>query len=367
MSSRRPKPFSVDRIRVRVHSGPRSDGRWRWRADRPMGKGKRQAVWSGWGTREEAGHIVTRLAGGARRVQRGDISTVDDLMDCWIASEIKRSISERSKSARKNHAKAVATSSLQFIALERLYTHHLDAYVQEQRDKGRAQSTIREDLRCLRQAWRWAQGMDAAPGRPAPRIEVAVTDSVYSRRTPTTAEVLSVLEVLKRPNRTPWVHRVVFLLYATGARRGEIADLTWERVNLVTGALQLDGKTGPRVAVLHPRALRELHTWPHERNTVHGTGPRSVRSNLNARLKTACDLAGVEQFSPHGLRRLAVDTIYRSGVAPEVAAAMLGHSVQTALRKYRQVSEADMLSAVQAAGMGVVPDGDVLEFKRGEG
>ena len=50
----RPKPWAMGRVRVRVHSGPRDDGRWRWRADVAAPEGRRETLWTGWGTRDEA-------------------------------------------------------------------------------------------------------------------------------------------------------------------------------------------------------------------------------------------------------------------------------------------------------------------------
>jgi integrase len=49
---------------------------------------------------------------------------------------------------------------------------------------------------------------------------------------------------------------------------------------------------------------------------------------LRTRYGHPCEREGVPRFTPHGLRRLAVDRLYRDA-DPGTAAAFLGHSEQS--------------------------------------
>ncbi|MCB9742255.1 MAG: tyrosine-type recombinase/integrase [Alphaproteobacteria bacterium] len=71
-------------------------------------------------------------------------------------------------------------------------------------------------------------------------------------------------------------------------------------------------------------------------------------------LARACQNAKVQPFTPHGLRRMVVDRLARSGVDIATAASLTGHSPEVMLRHYRKVSEADRVAAVERAQLGVL-------------
>ena len=88
----RPDPFRVilpdgGHVSVRVHSGPNRDGLWRWRAERRTKEGKRETVWTGVGTKDEANAEVLKAAAGSRR---GDVVTVEDLLLEWTTARRER-------------------------------------------------------------------------------------------------------------------------------------------------------------------------------------------------------------------------------------------------------------------------------------
>lgn len=70
------------------------------------------------------------------------------------------------------------------------------------------------------------------------------------------------------------------------------------------------------------------------------------------------------EYTPQGLRRLAVDALYEAAQDAQVdvgtVAAIMGHSPSTELRHYRTPSLKAKRAAVVAAGLGMVPSsGDV--------
>lgn len=365
MSRTRPKPWSVGRVRVRVHSGPREDGRWRWRADRPDGRGGRVPVWSGWGSRDEAeAAILATLAGDEPAADDDTVRTVGDLMDVWLGAQEERSdIAQSTIRSRRSHVRHLVRreSALRDVLLTRCDRRTLERYRDAELRGGRAPSTLREDLRHLRQAWRWGREVGVCPDTELPAVAVRDRSTVYSRRTPTRAEVLAVLDDLR--GRVPWAWRATYLTWATGCRKGEIAGLLWERIDLEAGTAEVRGKTGGRVVPLRSEVVDELRRWPRERETVHGRAAGTVIGQLHREVTEACDRVGIERFPPHGLRRAAVDALYRT-TRPEVAAAILGHSPTTALRHYRQVRAEELAEAIESTALGVVPGGAVLAFTK---
>ena len=55
----------------------------------------------------------------------------------------------------------------------------------------------------------------------------------------------------------------------------------------------------------------------------------------------------------------------RAGVDVGTAAAITGHSPEVMLKHYRTVSEADRRAAVEKAGLGVIPAGEVVALRVG--
>src|SRR5688572_5556001 len=88
----KPPPYKIptddgDHISVRVHSGPRDDGRWRWRAEHREENGTRKTIWTGWGTKDEATKEVRRVLDGQGA---SEIKTVDQLLLAWSAAREER-------------------------------------------------------------------------------------------------------------------------------------------------------------------------------------------------------------------------------------------------------------------------------------
>lgn len=86
---------------------------------------------------------------------------------------------------------------------------------------------------------------------------------------------------------------------------------------------------------------------------------RSI-SELRRVIKRACLRLGIEPFLPHGIRRSAVDALYRSGADIGAASSILGHSATVALQHYRRSSESDNRAAMQLSRLGYLPEGQVI-------
>lgn len=359
---KRPKPFAVGKVRVRIHSGPREDGRWRWRADRYAGKrdGKkvRELVWSGWGDRDEAEAAVLEQLNkrGEGWTSRADVSTVEDLLAVWVADVELGDRSKYTSTSRRGCCERLVGSPLGAVRLVELDRPALQHHVVSHAG---ADSTLRTDMIALRAAWAWGRERSLVPDRELPRVRVRVQRNrgVYNRYTPTAEEVAQVLEQLRtRRSRPPlWPWRATYLLYATGCRAGEIATLTWARVDLQRCQLEVDGKNGPRTVAIHPRVAAELGTWEHHGHTVAGCRPDSVRGHLHNYITRACRELELKPWSLQGLRRLAVARLYRAGLDPSASAAHLGHSPTTALKHYREIAAQDLAGAVLRTGLGLLP------------
>lgn len=351
-------PWNVGPARVRRVRGPDGDGRTYWRAVVRDEAGER-LVWSGWCLREDAAaskEILTGALAGTR--DQAARPTMKDLLGKYRGHVEQRqadgAIAARSLNVYKGQIKYLS-KSLGAVLVEELDRDTLTDYVRARRVTSSTR-TVKLELDRLEAAWEWGRKRGHAPSRDLDVPEIAV-EPVRNRYTPTRPEILKVIERL-----AGWSRRCVVLLAATGARLGEIADLTWADVDLRRLELHLDGKTGKRVVPISTDVVRELGAPGRPNELVHGAAASTVRCNLLDVLEEACAAAEVHRITPHGLRRAAVDDLYDSGVLPDVEAAGLGHSVNTAIRHYRRARPQAIRRGFEAAGLGRIPEGQVVDF-----
>lgn len=364
---KRPAPFRISGsdVRVRVHSGPDEEGRWRWRAERTV-EGKAVSVWSGWGSQEEAERQILALLAAPPAPEPDGLITVQDLLETWAAAQNSRAdTSDHTKRSATTGANRLVEYGLGDVRLDRIDRGSLERWRDASLRSGAAGSTVMRDLKRLRSAWEWAREQGLAPNRTLPRVrvEARAREPVYTRYTPSRAEIAQILGLV----RPEWIRRSLVLLASTGARIGEIASLKWAQVSHDCAWIEVRGKTGARRVPLHPSVAVEVREWERGEPTapVLGVSYNTAVARTQRELgRVSEDVLKIPRVSPNGLRRAMVDALYRAGVPIDVEAALLGHSPQTAIAVYRQVADEDRASAVVRAGvpMPTAPAGQVVPF-----
>jgi integrase len=216
------------------------------------------------------------------------------------------------------------------------------AYAQTR--KGKSNSTIRTELEALRACLRWHYGNDA------PQI-TAPAPAKARERYLTKAEAESLLGAIE----TPHVRLFVEVALGTGARMGAILDLTWDRVDLTHGTIDLNpaGRdiTNKRRTVvgITPR-LHERLTEAHKAaltDYVIEYGGKPVKSVKTA-IAAAARRSGVP-CSPHVFRRTAAVWMAMADVPLERIAQVLGHtSTRITYANYARYSPRFMADAMAA-------------------
>jgi len=199
------------------------------------------------------------------------------------------------------------------------------AYDAKRRAAGRSQGAIWTELGHLQSALNYARDtrmIDRAPKiwRPAkPEIDKRILDE---------DEIARLIDAAEAPHP----RLALVLLVSTGARVGAILDLTWDRVDLEGGVINLrlpDTQTRKGRAILPmnrtARAALEVASRAALTDYVIEHGGKPVRS-LRRSFNTAVERAGLGHLRIHDLRHTAAVRMLGAGIPIEKVAQVLGHS-----------------------------------------
>jgi integrase/recombinase XerD len=155
------------------------------------------------------------------------------------------------------------------------------------------------------------------------------------RRCPSVEDVEKVLEVgCLRSNDADKIRTIIRLIATTGLRLTEMASLRKESIDFDALELRVIGKGSKlRVVPLLPEtasAIREyMEKHPSDSPFLFPGKTRTGYAeiyNIEKTLKRACLRAGVEPFTPHGLRHFYATEMLKGGAKLEVVGRILGHS-----------------------------------------
>ncbi len=164
---------------------------------------------------------------------------------------------------------------------------------------------------------------------------------------------LAGLEAKRRVS--PWAAAALRLLLLTGARSGEILDLTWGQVNFERELLDLPtSKTGAKRIKLNAHALQVLRDVPRVQGcefVIAGRRHGEAMTSLQRPFGLVLAVAKIENLRIHDLRHTAASIATSGGVGLPVVGAMLGQSQAYTTQRYSHIhDEAERL------GAGVVGD-----------
>jgi integrase len=369
-----------------------SPGVWRFRVfvgSDPATGNPRQVSRTFRGTKRQS---ASALAGFVTEVVSGTVPasptvTFGEYIDRWI-DHITPTRSPTTIRGYKAKAKRI-TATLGSIRLDKLTARHLDRAYRIWLDEGLDPSSVHHLHRVLSASLSQAVKWELIPSSPAAR------SSPPSRRTTThripTNDTIQHLIAAADEHGQPILATAIALAAATGLRRGELAGLQWDDVDLDHRRLEvrrsikndLDGGwvAGPtkthqqrRVALdaFTVEVLRRHRTyaeqWAKQAGcalarpsfvlTFEPSGATSMKpDSLGQAFARLCAREGIEDLTLHSLRHFSASMLIASGRDVRTVAGRLGHSdATTTLRGYarmvdgRDQDAADFLGALLAAG-----------------
>jgi integrase len=152
----------------------------------------------------------------------------------------------------------------------------------------------------------------------------------------------------------PYPSAAIKLLIVTGARRGEIAGLQWQNVDLAQKCLRLpDSKTGAKIIYLNepaldiirllPRLSKNLYVIPGTRDGARSGAIDRVWSRVRA-------AAGLPDVRLHDLRHSFASMGVVDGLSLPIIGALLGHKHSATTARYAHLAAGPLRSANDAVG-----------------
>lgn len=154
---------------------------------------------------------------------------------------------------------------------------------------------------------------------------------------------------------SPRIKPIVKVAFNTGMRCGEILNLTWDRVDLAKGFIDLraeDTKTSePRRVYMNEEVKNlvedagKVRSLNHDYVFIH-KGKRI--KYISVGFKNAVERAGLGDFRFHDLRHTFVTIARKAGVPQSVIMKMTGHKTAAMFHRYNNVDDEDLVVAVSS-------------------
>ncbi len=142
--------------------------------------------------------------------------------------------------------------------------------------------------------------------------------------------------------------QIVTVAYYTGMRAGEIFNLTWDKVNLKEGYIDLgaeDTKTGYSRRIYLSTEIKDMfHNLSKVRKIAHnfvftykGRPVKSIRKSF----RNACKKAGIKELWIHDLKHTFNTNMRKAGVDRSIIMKITEHKSMSMFERYNTVDEQD--------------------------
>lgn len=275
-----------------------------------------------------AGVYLASLAPSGRRAQATALATIAE----WLCPE---------------------SGGIAYVPWEQVRYQHVAAVRERMLAAHYAPATVNRWLAALRGVLRqaWLLGLATADDyQRACEVPPARGRRLPAGRAPDRHEVRRLLDAAK-----PREAALVALLYGAGLRVQEAADLLVETIDLGRRTLRVLGKgNAEREVPLAPWVVRALERWYVERGAWSGPvlaaapAPRNPHPNtLASALERLTERAGVENLTPHDLRRGFVTHLLAAGHDVATVQALAGHADPRTTTRYDRRTTDDRRRAVE--------------------
>ncbi len=282
------------------------------------------------------------------------------LKDALIGFEESR-VDTGSERYARHGAKLLNEKFPTHLFLDEIQSWHLNKFKSQREKEGCAAQTIKHNFQVIRSSYQWAKDNGfMVKDIEYPKLKI---DNKRLRFLSLEEEkrLLAELEPgINFPNRPKYEDRppkenqmrqdnydLVILLLDTGARYGEIASLTWDRVNLEESTINLWRPKVKNESIIYmtSRVKTVLQRRSEGKSSrfvftnEKGDGPRNHTTNA---IKKALRRANVEEFKIHDFRHTCASRLIQNGMSLYEVANVLGHTDVKTTQRYAHLESRDV-------------------------
>ena len=227
-------------------------------------------------------------------------------------------------------------------------TDRIKNHINRRIDEGLANATVNRELSALKRMFSLASECTPRKVREIPHIPM-LKESNVRKGFFEYDQFIAVKEALP-----DYLKSLATLAYHIGWRKGEVLNLTWDKVDMKQRTIRLDpGETKndeARNAYMTDELFREMQGVFSQRRlgcpyVFHHAGQpiRKFEKAWNA----ACKATGLKGKLFHDFRRTAARNMVRSGIPERVAMTITGHKTRSVFDRYNIVSDQDLKEAAR--------------------
>jgi len=169
-------------------------------------------------------------------------------------------------------------------------------------------------------------------------------------------EIPALLDACEKQVTSPWLYPLVVLALNTGARQGELLQLSYEDMDLEKGLLYF-GRTKNRKLKTIPmnKAVKEAVEWLLKHRYTDYLfswpwGEQIGRTTIYDAFKKACSESKVKEMRFHDLRHTAASYLVMEGVDLPTVKEILGHREIEMTLRYSHLAPGHKAKAVEKLG-----------------
>lgn len=304
-------------------------------------------------TRESSGSKVRKVAETMLRIREGDIAqgkvpgvNFSKVTFEELAADIKRDYELNRKRSLYSIERAIKLHLRPFfgyLLVPQITSTKIAEFISFRKEQGASNATVNRELACLKRM------MNLGAKQTPPKVD-RVPHFPMLRENNTRKGFFEAAEFAQFREALPeYLRGFVTFAYKTGCRKGEISNLTWDRIDREKGVVRLEAgetKSGQGRTFFLDEELKGIisklfagrqlgcpYVFSHNGHPIG-----DIRKSWRNALKET----GISEKLFHDLRRTAVRNMVRAGIPERVSMMISGHKTRSVFDRYNIVSDEDL-------------------------